>query len=636
MYDRKTLVEVFKIAAQQHGARVAAKFESKSVTYKELDTLSDVMCATIITKVGSKPSRIGISCEKNIDFIIAIIAVMKAGAAYVPIDPALPEARKQYIVKESELQCIITNEDGDSLATGSMIAIKANAYKSAEVGWANLEVAPPLPEDVAYIIFTSGSTGRPKGVKVSHANVLSLFRSTSTLFSVDEHDVWTLFHPLSFDFSVWELWGALLYGGTVVIVPREISLSPLDYYGLLIEEGVTILNETPAHFWQFADLIRDRDIVGKGCELGAGKSAIETPKSVSLSRMLNSTKLRLVIFGGEELNYSRFDKYYDKNCNFAQKFVNMYGITETTVHVTAKEFLITENTGQYGRSIGMPLANASIMILRDDGSEAKREEVGEICVIGDGVSLGYINDPAGMAEKFCELTDDRVIRRLYHSGDYGRMLSNGEYSYEGRRDGQVKIRGFRVDVLEIENAVLGLEGISGTMVTAVDDGNGGRTIVCFYSVDINSNLSDDDIIVALQSVLPEFAVPGILRRVKSIMVNENGKIDKEAMLSSLSQEGMRDANTDGIGEIIIAIVTDIFASCLGVDDIDIEASFFRLGGHSLLVAKTVYKIREIFDIRIPISVFFERPTVVGVANYILGQGDAAEKLSTIVKTYRTL
>jgi amino acid adenylation domain-containing protein len=381
----------------------AVSAPGERLTYRELDERSNRLAHHLLASGVRPGDRVALRLERSAGMVVAILAVLKAGAAYVPLDPAWPAERLEHALRDS----------------GASILIDADPEEVAQRSGERPAVAvdPALP---AYVIYTSGSTGRPKGVVVSHANLDRLLTATEPWFGFGPADVWTLFHSYAFDFSVWEIWGALLYGGRLVVVPYWESRSPEDFYRLLQEERVTILNQTPSAFRQ---LLWAEDAVLGGA-----------PPDLAL---------RWVIFGGEALEPASLAPWFARHGDQVPRLVNMYGITETTVHVTFRPLRSQDLTR--GSVIGKPIPDLTLHVLDSAHRPQPLGVPGEIHVGGAGLALGYLGRPDLTAERF--VPDPFSMEpgaRLYRSGDLARRLADGDIEYLGRIDHQVKIRGFRI------------------------------------------------------------------------------------------------------------------------------------------------------------------------------------------------
>ncbi|WP_131202050.1 amino acid adenylation domain-containing protein, partial [Burkholderia pseudomallei] len=393
--------------------------------------------------------------ERGIEMVVGLLAILKAGGAYVPLDPAYASDRLRGIVQDSQPALVLADAVGRA-ALGELdgalpvIDLETDALRWREMPATNPEVASQHVHHLAYVIYTSGSTGRPKGVMVEHAQVVRLFGATQAWFGFDERDVWTLFHSYGFDFSVWELWGALLHGGRLVIVPTEVTRTPSAFFALLCAEGVTVLNQTPSAFQALMSAQEER-------EEAAGN--IERANVVA-------HRLRYVIFGGEALEPRTLASWYARHGERTQ-LVNMYGITETTVHVTYCA-LRAEDAMRLGASpIGVRIPDLQLYVLDDRREPVPMGVTGELYVGGAGVARGYLNRPELTRERFI---DDPFVAggRLYKTGDLARWRTDGSLEYLGRNDFQVKIRGFRIELGEIEAQLAKVTGVREVVVLARD------------------------------------------------------------------------------------------------------------------------------------------------------------------------
>ncbi|HEY2736778.1 MAG TPA: AMP-binding protein, partial [Thermoanaerobaculia bacterium] len=441
---------------------------------------------------------------------------------------------------------------------------------------------------------TSGSTGRPKGVGVTHGNVLSLLGATASGFGLGPHDVWTLFHSYAFDFSVWELLGALAFGGRLVVVPWTVSRTPETFRELLLREGVTVLNQTPSAFGQL---------------LGTGETAEDL------------TSLRLVIFGGEALEPRLLLPWLDRYGDEHPRLINMYGITETTVHVTERR-IVRRDLGA-GSRIGRPLADWTIYLLDRDLSPVPVGVAGEMFVGGAGVSRGYPGRPDLTAARFVpDPFGGSPGARLYQSGDLARHLPNGDLEYLGRIDHQVKVRGFRIELGEIELALTAREEIAEAAVVLRADLPGGRGLVAYVVAHVASNggaeLSLEALRQALADQLPGYMVPSGFVQLPALPLTANGKVDRRW----LAEHGPMSSVSTGTGmqvaprTVVEEILEGIFSSLLGLEKVGVEADFFALGGHSLLATQLASRARAAFGIEIPLRTIFEQPTIAGLAREI--------------------
>ncbi|HEY8780009.1 MAG TPA: amino acid adenylation domain-containing protein, partial [Mucilaginibacter sp.] len=437
---------------------------------------------------------------------------------------------------------------------------------------------------LAYVIYTSGSTGKPKGVMIEHGNVVRLFKTEPCLYDFNEQDVWTMFHSFCFDFSVWEMYGALLYGGKLIIVPKAVTRDALLFSELLLREKVTVLNQTPSAFYNLQDAFSEK--------------AIKT------------IPIRYVIFGGEALNPAnlQFWKQAYPEC----RLMNMYGITETTVHVTCQE--IEREQIQEGRSlIGKPIPTLSIYILDGNKNLVPTGVTGEMYVGGAGLARGYLNREELTAERFIkDPFSSEANPRLYKTGDLARWLPEGNIEYLGRIDDQVKIRGYRIELGEIES-VLNQSGlVSQGIVLARADSSGNKRLVGYI---VSSAAFDKQAIQNyLGAKLPEYMVPAIWVELDSIPLTSNGKTDRKALpdpgITNIATEYAAPRNETE------AQLTAIWQELLNLERIGIFDNFFELGGHSLLAMRVVSAIRREMNTELSIRDLFVHPDIAGLGAHL--------------------
>ncbi|MGX6449802.1 AMP-binding protein, partial [Patulibacter sp. S7RM1-6] len=340
----------------------------------------------LLDRGAGRGTLVALALPRTVDLVVALVAVLRTGAGYLPLDPAYPAERLRQTVDDAAPVLAVTTGAVDDGALAGVPTVRLDepglrdelAARSPDPLTAQ-ERPPARPDDVAYVIYTSGSTGRPKGVQVAHRNVVRLLTATDGWFGFGPDDTWTLFHSTAFDFSVWELWGALLYGGRLVVVPHEVSRSPAAFLELLADERVTVLNQTPSAFW--ALVAADGDAPDVGARLG----------------------LRLVVFGGEALELAKLVPWYDRHPDDAPRLVNMYGITETTVHVTYRPLTAADARAAAPGDpspIGVPIPDLTARVLDAGGHPVPPNVVGELHVAGGGVARGYLGRPDLNAERF--------------------------------------------------------------------------------------------------------------------------------------------------------------------------------------------------------------------------------------------
>lgn len=549
-----TLPNLFARAVAAWPERIALTHGETSLSYRELDALSDALARRLNAAGIGAGDIVGLCLPRSPELIVALIAILKAGAAYLPLDPAYPTERLAFMTTDAEAALVI----GTTATLGWLPAERKRIALDHLIGDMPAEALPcraAMPDDLAYVIYTSGSTGRPKGVAVEHRCVTRLFSSTQHWFGFGPNDVWTLFHSVSFDFSVWEIFGALLHGGRLVVVPDETTRDPTAFLHLLHREEVTVLNQTPSAFHALDRA--DQDLNGH-----------------------DPLHLRLVIFGGEALDPRRLAGWYMRRGEHAE-LVNMYGITETTVHVTYRPLHPCDClTG--GSPIGEPIPDLELLLL--DGETLKPAtdgETGEIFVAGAGLARGYLNRPELTAARFVR-DPTRSDVRLYRSGDLARRLPDGGYEHLGRADQQVKIRGFRIECGEIEAALLEHDGIRQAAV-ALDTREGEPRLVAYVVTETGRPLRLSAMRRHLARSLPAHMVPDRFAQVSHLPLTLNGKLDltalraQEAILPQQAFLAPRDAGERELAATVAAV--------LRVDRLGLDDNFFDLGGNSLAMVE---------------------------------------------------
>ncbi|MBO0856225.1 MAG: amino acid adenylation domain-containing protein, partial [Nocardia sp.] len=453
-----TLSDLFDAVVAADPQRIAVTFGTDRLTYASLDQRANQLARRLIDEGARPDSLVAVVLPRSADLVVALLAVIKSGAGYVPIDPSYPADRIAYVLSDSRPIAAIIDRDTEvelpaGLPTVDMADFGMDVPDVVDAGEEPItgadRAAPLTAANIAYVIYTSGSTGRPKGVAVQHANVVRLFANTARDYDFGSEDVWTLFHSTAFDFSVWELWGPLLHGGTLVVVDYYTSRSPEQFLELVREQRVTVLNQTPSAFYQLAEA--DRLAV-------ADVRATGTPLA-----------LRYVIFGGEALELRRLSDWVARHGDTAPRLVNMYGITETTVHVSFRALDAETIAAATGSVVGRAIAGLRVFVLDTRLNPVPVGVAGEMYVSGPQLSRGYLGRPDLTAARFVANPLGEAGTRLYRTGDVARWNRDGELEYLGRADDQVKVRGFRIELGEIEAAVLAQSGVVQTAVVVRED-----------------------------------------------------------------------------------------------------------------------------------------------------------------------
>ncbi|MCO1857977.1 amino acid adenylation domain-containing protein, partial [Pseudomonas aeruginosa] len=550
-----TLQQRFEEQARQRPQAVALILDEQRLSYGELNARANRLAHCLIARGVGADVPVGLALERSLDMLVGLLAILKAGGAYLPLDPAAPEERLAHILDDSGVRLLLTQghllERLPRQAGVEVLAIDGLVLD----GYAESDPLPTLSADnLAYVIYTSGSTGKPKGTLLTHRNALRLFSATEAWFGFDERDVWTLFHSYAFDFSVWEIFGALLYGGRLVIVPQWVSRSPEDFYRLLCREGVTVLNQTPSAFKQLMAVACSADM------------ATQQPA------------LRYVIFGGEALDLQSLRPWFQRFGDRQPQLVNMYGITETTVHVTYRPVSEADLKGGLVSPIGGTIPDLSWYILDRDLNPVPRGAVGELYIGRAGLARGYLRRPGLSATRFVPNPfPGGAGERLYRTGDLARFQADGNIEYIGRIDHQVKVRGFRIELGEIEAALAGLAGVRDAVVLA-HDGVGGTQLVGYVVADSAEDAERlrESLRESLKRHLPDYMVPAHLMLLERMPLTVNGKLDRQALPqpdASLSQQAYR-----APGSELEQRIAAIWAEILGVERVGLDDNFFELGG----------------------------------------------------------
>lgn len=585
------LHERFARVAAAFGDSPALRCDGQSLSYKELDARASALAADLQALGVGPDVLVGLSIDRSLDLMVGVLGILKSGGAYVPLDPDYPSDRLAYMLEHSQVQVIVTTTAiGPLLPTHSAQLVLMDQPR----GNAAPPATPPrqtVPSNAAYVIYTSGSTGRPKGVVVAHAEVMRLMLATEHWFGFGPSDVWTLFHSYAFDFSVWEMWGALLYGGTLVIVPHGVARSPEDFHQLLSREGVTVLNQTPSAF----------------------RPLIEAD-----ARLASPLTLRYVIFAGEALDLPTLEPWMDRHGDAAPQMINMYGITETTVHVTYRRILSEDVARRRGSVVGVPIPDLELHVLDARLVPVPIGAIGEIHVGGAGVARCYFRQPG--------LTSTRMVAnpfrpgRLYRSGDLARRLADGDLEFAGRADDQVKLRGFRIELPEIESVLSEHGSVAHAVVLVRQDASGDKRLVA-YVVPVDGRLDERALRRHAASRLPEYMVPSAFVVLDTLPLTANGKLNRRALPAPAAVSADREFTPPRtpIEEQLCGIWGDV----LGLSRVGVEDDFFACGGHSLLATRLVSRIRTEFRVELPLRAVFTHPSPDMMARAIAGAAAAA-------------
>ena len=599
------------------GTRFIASGPGKQLihlTYRQLNDRANQLAGLLIEKSIGPDTIVAIMVDRSVEMIVGIFGILKAGGAYLPIDPAYPEERKQYMLADSSTNMLVTTNDkeGEKLRRweGEIIYIdelKRSTHSITLLPSHPLTFSPSHlltfspSSSLAYVIYTSGTTGKPKGVLIQHHNVVRLMFNDKFRFDFGSSDVWTLFHSFCFDFSVWEMYGALLYGGRLVVIPQGAARDPAAYLKILKERNVSVLNQTPSAFYHLV--------------------------AEELKHESSQLKLKYVIFGGEALDPARLQKWYKKYPH--TQLINMYGITETTVHVTYKE--IGPQEIAFSRSnIGTAIPTLRTYVLGKGLNLLPSLVPGELCVGGRGVARGYLNRPGLSAEKFAA-NPYCPGETLYRSGDLVRMREvPGDLEYLGRIDQQIKIRGFRVEPGEIESRLLSCQDIKEAVVLVKEAGVSAEPAnlaepgiteaketdryLCAYFV-ASRAFTVTELRDRLSLYLPGYMIPSFFVQLEHIPLTVNGKIDRKA-LESYGKQLETGTTYEAPQNEIEKKIAEAWQEVLRLERVGIHDNCFDLGGTSFDILKINARLKECFQKDIPVVTMFTYPTVHTFAGYL--------------------
>ena len=565
--------KLFEQEAAKMPHRAAVVFEDLVLTYGELNHQANVLARHLKNDRGVRcTDLVGIMLERSEKMITGLLGILKAGAAYIPIDPQYPRKRVDYILEDSQCRVLVT------AVPDACTALEGNLKNENS------------PGDTAYVIYTSGTTGRPKGCMISHRNVVRLLRNDKQPFHFDGNDTWIMAHSFCFDFSVWEMYGALLNGGKLIVPSWKTVRDVTAFHAVVKKHKVSVLNQTPGAFYRF----------------------IEEEKKSQLNHL--DSHLRMVILGGDKLEPGYLKEWVYIYPLRDIKLVNMYGITETTVHVSWYPLEEKDIESPYPTSpIGRPLPETTIYLLDEHLNLQPVGIKGEFYVGGSGLAVGYLNNPHVTARRFME--NPHIEGQLmYKTGDIGKRLTDGDIEYLGRSDGQVKIRGYRVELGEIENGVLSYPSVNEAVVLARKDKDKNNYLTAYFTAvgepEVNA------LRTYLKEIMPGYMVPAYFVQLDKFPLTANGKIDKKALPELdgyLSPAVEYEAPRNRVEEMLVTVWKDV----LGVNRIGIKDNFFELGGHSLKAGILTSRMQKELNVDVPLKEIFVRPTVKELSDYII-------------------
>ncbi|WP_456279693.1 amino acid adenylation domain-containing protein [Bacillus sp. K7] len=601
------LPEQFEKQAALSPDAIAVVYEDQALRYAELNERANRLARMLISEGVGPEQFVALALPRSLEMAVGLLAVLKAGAAYLPLDPDYPADRIAFMLKDAQPAFIMTNIKAAAhippaenvpriILDDPELAEKLNRYPAENPN--NTDRIQPLsPLNTAYVIYTSGSTGVPKGVMIPHQNVTRLFAATDHWFHFSSDDIWTMFHSYAFDFSVWEIWGPLLHGGRLVIVPHHVSRSPESFLRLLVKEGVTVLNQTPSAFYQLMQAEREQP------------------------DLCQALSLRYVIFGGEALELSRLEDWYNRHPENRPQLVNMYGITETTVHVSYIELDREIAALRANSLIGCGIPDLGVYVLDERLQPVPPGVAGEMYVSGAGLARGYLGRSGLTAERFIADPFGPPGTRMYRTGDVARLRADGSLDYVGRADHQVKIRGFRIELGEIEAALVQHSQLEDAAVIVREDQPGDKRLAAYVIPSSEETFDPAELRKYAAERLPDYMVPSAFVAMEELPLTPNGKLDRKALpapdfTATVTGRGPRTPQEE--------ILCDLFMEVLHLPRVGIDDRFFDVGGHSLLAVQLMSRIREALGVELSIGILFEAPTVAGLAERLeMGSSQSA-------------
>jgi len=583
--DNETIYELFQKQVQKTPDKTALIYGDMEMSYNQLNEKSNQLARYIRKRYHQRTGNelkpdtlISLCIERGFETVLAILAVLKAGGAYVPIDPSYPKKRISYIMSDTKSELVLVQRELFVNSNVQFIEDKVIYIDMEEDIYDEEDIYNLSPHstssDLAYLIYTSGTTGKPNGVMVEHRAVMRLFTTTDLKFGFSSNDIWTLFHSYVFDFSVWELWGALIYGGKLVIISKDQARDIEGFYHLCRKNNVSVLNLTPSAFYRFSDIANQSDRLTKS--------------------------LRYVILGGEALNMSQLQSWwaFQRKNSLTIKLINMYGITETTVHATYKELTKDEILRS---NIGKPLADLKAYVLDNNLSPVPIGVIAELYLGGGGLARGYLNNEVLTNDRFIPnvfASKEDLVKgydRLYKTGDLVKYLPDGNLEYVCRNDNQVKIRGYRIELDEVEYTLSQISGIKQSCVLAKErqtDSDITRYLVGYFVLDSDNMVLDKaSIKQQLLKLLPEYMVPPVLFKMESFPLTFNGKLDRRSLLNL--EEDFPEQDYIPPSTQSERTMCNIWQEVLNIEKVGITDDFFKIGGDSILSIRLVSKSKEL-------------------------------------------
>ncbi|QKW53633.1 non-ribosomal peptide synthetase [Streptomyces buecherae] len=596
-----TVPRLFEVQAARTPDAVAVRAGEEQLTYAQVEARANRLARLLIAHGAGPESIVALALPRSTQLITTVLAVLKAGAAYLPLDPDYPAERIAFMLRDAAPTLLISLEETAGrlphTAVPHLVLDEAGTAEAlaacSDTAVTDADRASVLtPGHSAYLIYTSGSTGTPKGVTVTHHNVVRLFGVARERFDFGAQDTWTLFHSYAFDVSVWEMWGALLHGGRLVVVPYAVSRSPVEFLRLLVSERVTVLSQTPSAFYPLIQADRDHPHLGE------------------------ALALRAVVFAGEALESVHLADWYTRHSDRAPVLMNMYGTTETTVHAThlTLERHDAVAVSGAGSVVGTALADLRTYVLDAGLQPVPVGTPGELYMAGAGLARGYLNRPGLTAQRFVADPFGPPGERMYRTGDVVRWRTDRQLEFLGRADEQIKISGFRIEPGEVEATLATHPAVGQAVVVAREDRPGDKRLVAYVvAASPDAGLDPTTVRTFAAGRLPHYLVPAAVVILRALPLTTNGKLDRRALPAP---DYATAAHSRGPRTPTEEILCGLYAQVLGLPVVGAEDSFFDLGGNSLLATRLIAQIQSTLGVELQISALFQTPTPASLAHAV--------------------
>jgi aspartate racemase len=595
----------FEAQVQRAPNAIAVRDGAASLTYAELNARANQLARHLCGLGVASEVMVGLAVDRSIATIVGLLGILKAGGAYIPLDPSYPRDRLRYMLQDSRVPVLVTQSQWlpQFDCEAQVVCLDADADEIARHSQENLDIEVAA-HNLLFVMYTSGTTGQPKGVMANHANLLGVLASARTHLPMGETDVWTQLHSYSFGFAGWEIWGALLHGGQLSIVPSSVASNPEALYNLVGREGVTMLSLTPSAFRLFE-------------------------KADALLNGSANWHLRTIVCCGEALEPYLVQSWLSRHDDSCPQLANTYALCETGGQVTYRRYTAADLQPKLLSTIGKPLPGVQIRILSEDMQPLPAGDIGEMYV-GGAVARGYLNQPELTQQRFVpDPFSDEAGARLYKSGDLARYLPDGQLEFLGRRDRQIKIRGYRIELGEVEAALARHPAIDETVASIWEDSPDDKRLVAYVVFSRGQAPSSAELRTFLKCQLPDYMIPFAFIPLEKLPVTPNGKLDRQELpVPQLAQRTVGDPVIAPRNEWERQLV-DIWEAVLKIHPIGIRDNFFDLGGNSFLAIQLCIQIEKVLSKHFPISTLIEAPTI-ELLGHLCGQAEGIQTASSLV------